>query len=77
MRPSLGLLVSHAWLTNDGGEAFDPTWRDSSGTKNQDCFYFGIEFPTPAVGEILMERGYYGLLDPIDDVLAAALAHAS
>lgn len=68
LRPSSGLLVAHAWLVHDG-EAFDPTWKDLSGGHNLDCLYFGVEFPTSVVGKILSARGYYGMLDPVDDLV--------
>jgi hypothetical protein len=73
MRPSLGVPTGHAWLTREG-EAFDPTWRDMSGRQNLDCHYYGVAFSPVALGRLLVDRGYYGLLDPADDAIAMALA---
>lgn len=76
MRPSIGMLISHAWLTRDG-EAFDITWKDFKGGDNLDCLYFGVEFSARAVGKIILKRGYYGLLDPADDFVVSALTEGS
>lgn len=76
MRPSLRRLVPHAWIACDG-QAFDLTWQDLSGGDNLDCLYFGVEFPTVALAKILVERRYYRLLDPVDDLVRAAFMQAS
>lgn len=39
LRPSLGLLIYHAWCVTPDGKVVDPTWDDP-----ETCQYFGIEF---------------------------------
>jgi hypothetical protein len=59
-----GLLIHHAWVTNDGMHAIDPTWDDAPTSA-----YFGIAFSTKVVGQALTQRRTWGLLDPLDDKL--------
>jgi hypothetical protein len=38
--PGVGIPVHHAWLTLDGTDAIEVTWRDRA----SECHYFGISF---------------------------------
>lgn len=71
IRPKFGLLMAHAWIARDG-QALDLTWTD-----NLDCYYFGVEFPVKALAAIISVRGYYGLLDPVDDFVRQVLGNTS
>ncbi|MEO5805057.1 hypothetical protein [Devosia sp.] len=66
--PGSQFPVRHAWLSLDG-RAIDPTWWPHSPRST----YFGVEFPTVTVARAMVERGYYGLLDPIDDLVRSGL----
>lgn len=57
-----GLCCQHAWITLDGVHAIDVTWPEAPA-----CHYFGIEFPQPVLARWVRRRGYWGLLDPVDD----------
>ena len=60
--------VWHAWLTTDG-TAIDQVWPESVSMQS---FYFGVEFSMATLAAMLLARGYYGLLDPVDDKLMAS-----
>ena len=55
-----GVPLAHAWVSNDGATAVDPTWRDTSidGTPE----YFGIAFESRFVRETLLKTRHYGVL---------------
>jgi hypothetical protein len=53
-----GLIpMSHAWLVNDAGEIWDPTWEYEAETE-----YFGVAFNTEYLRKTIMETEYWGLL---------------
>ena len=60
--------VWHAWLTTDG-TAIDQTWPEAISMQS---FYFGVEFSVATLAAMVFARGYYGLLDPVDDELIAS-----
>ncbi len=47
---------AHAWCVDDAGEIHDPTWPNGSD-------YFGIPFTHNGLANLLLEIGYYGILD--------------
>ena len=53
--------VPHAWLTLDGINAVDVTWRQSP----SECFYFGIPYQKFVLERFLRRTGTWGpLLEP-------------
>lgn len=61
LRPSLGLLIHHAWVTNAEGHVLDLTWRDP-----EQCLYFGVPFTEEELRQELVKNEVYGLLVPFD-----------
>ncbi|QRM34455.1 hypothetical protein [Microvirga sp. VF16] len=70
MGPNKAQVIKHAWLTSDGTDAIEPTGksRDASGG-----YFFGVQFSTRALAELLLLRGYQGLIDPVDEALISAM----
>jgi len=66
--PGSPLPVHHAWLARDGA-VIDLTWRWA-----HEAAYFGIEFPPALVAQAMFARGYYGMLDPVDDLITSSIA---
>jgi len=68
-----GACCQHAWITIDGVHAIDVTWRNAV-----QCHYFGIVFPAEVLATWMLKRGYWGLLDPVEDelLLDAGLSRA-
>jgi hypothetical protein len=60
--------LRHAWVTGDGTTAIDPTWR-----KPEHMSYFGTVFPTKGVAMLMLIRGHYRILDPLDAFAFQAL----
>lgn len=58
VRPRLGLLIHHAWVTDDAGRAVDVTWTDTA-----DCHYFGVPFEAKTLRAEIERTRYWGLLD--------------
>lgn len=59
---ALGIIpVLHAWLVTPRGIVVDPTWR-KAGTE-----YFGVPFNKQFVMRTLRSRGYYGVLDNMEE----------
>lgn len=58
IRPSLGILVHHAWVERSN-RVIDPTW-DSP----ESCFYMGVPFSAKVLSAETLKSGYYGLLCP-------------
>lgn len=54
-RPSLGLLIHHAWCAR-GSAVVDPTWSDPA-----DCFYFGVRFSRSELIDRVLQTKVYGL----------------
>lgn len=61
IRPSLGMLIHHAWLENKKGEVLDLTWKDP-----QDCLYYGVRFSTVELVENMVRTKVYGILMQYD-----------
>lgn len=60
IRPSLGLLIHHAWLADPKTqEVIDPTWD-----KPELCDYFGVPFTYKEVLVEVLKNTCYGLLMP-------------
>lgn len=57
IRPSLGMLIHHAWVVDAEGHAYDLTWRDST-----ECLYYGVVIDSETLHEQTMARGIYGVL---------------
>jgi hypothetical protein len=56
-----GGLMPHAWLTLDGTNAVDITWREPAG----ECQYFGIPFSAEVLRKFTTRTRTYGpLLEP-------------
>ncbi len=51
----------HAWCVDDEGFVVDNTWPEEIGN----C-YFGVPFNTRFVMRTLCERGYYGIIDNME-----------
>lgn len=56
----LAFPVHHAWLIDEDGDIFDPTWEYGPG----EALYFGIPFDEAYVFETMRREGYYGMLAP-------------
>lgn len=53
--PKLPLPIQHAWLVDDQGHAYDPTW-ETGGT------YYGVPVKLSYVKRTILDTGYYGIL---------------
>lgn len=58
VRPSIGMLIHHAWVVDNNGNAYDLTWRN-----NEQCYYYGVTFDAETLEEQILANGVYGLLD--------------
>ena len=47
----------HAWIADETGNAFDPTWKKMGEE------YFGVVFPLEYVNKIIFARECYGVID--------------
>lgn len=56
--PRLGISIHHAWAADDDHMVYDPTWRNP-----EECVYFGVVIPLPALLEEMNRTGIYGVLD--------------
>jgi hypothetical protein len=56
--PDGGAPVHHAWLTLDGTNAVDVTWRNSA----RDCHYFGIPFSITVLEHFMRRTKSWGPL---------------
>jgi hypothetical protein len=69
--PSVGIPVHHAWLTLDGTDAVDVTWR----TPASECHYFGISFSNEVLEKFIRRTKCWGPLlwdDEVEQVLRDA-----
>jgi hypothetical protein len=58
IRPSIGVLIHHAWITTPNGFVTDPTLVD-----NSDVEYFGVPFSRVTLMRVIKENDRYGVLD--------------
>lgn len=58
----LAFKIHHAWVVDEDGSVFDPTWDYAPGN----ALYFGIPFLDEYVRETLLREGYYGMLSPTE-----------
>jgi hypothetical protein len=74
MGPGGGGPVHHAWVTLDGTNAVDTTWRYAAG----ECHYFGIPFAEDVLTRFMIRHRYYGrlLCDYDTDMLRQVLIDA-
>lgn len=56
----LGFPVHHAWLVDEDGKVYDPTWEYEPG----EALYFGVPFADHYVFDTMSREGYYGILAP-------------
>jgi hypothetical protein len=56
--PSTGVPAQHAWLTLNGTDAVDVTWR----TPATECYYFGIRFSNEVLRRFTVRTGTWGPL---------------
>lgn len=59
LRPSLGILIHHAWLVGPDNRVFDPTWD-----RPEECEYVGVSLDADVVGRQTAKTGYYCLFAP-------------
>lgn len=57
VRPSIGLLMQHAWCIDSKDRVVDPTWKDP-----EDSFYIGVELDRKWAWDKVIDKGYYGVL---------------
>lgn len=60
---SLGFPVHHAWLVDEDGNVYDPTWSQYA---PGDALYFGVPFGDAYVFATMRREEYYGMLTPGD-----------
>jgi hypothetical protein len=69
LRPESPRLIHHGWITTDGTDAIEVTWREQADV----CHYFGIPFSFSVRRRWLKRLGYWGFLniDPelLDELL--------
>lgn len=53
-----GIVAQHAWLTLDGTDAIDVTWRRPAG----ECYYYGIKFSNAVLEKFSLRTGTWGPL---------------
>jgi hypothetical protein len=71
MSPRGGSPMQHAWLTLDGTNAVDVTWRHSA----EECQYFGIPFSNEVLNRFILRMRVWGELlrpDELQQVLLDA-----
>lgn len=73
--PDSPMLIHHAWLTSDGTDAVEVTWK-SPAEKNH---YFGLPVSSQLLSACMCESGRYGIFDegkdpPVSRALATYLA---
>lgn len=56
----LGFPVHHAWLVDEDGKVYDPTWEYGPG----EAVYFGVPFSDSYVFETFRREEYYGIMSP-------------
>lgn len=63
MNPHTGEYLLHAWLTEDGEHAYDPTWRAVLANKQVPIptVYFGFEMDTNLVIDFMRSTKYCGV----------------
>lgn len=69
LSPRLGVAFHYAWLTTGNGDAIDPTLRVDLHHHS----YLGMTFSRVAVARLTLSRGYFGILDPVDEEVLAIL----
>lgn len=59
-----GTWVLHAWITDDGKHAYDPTWKMMIGDEEHplNTLYIGIEMPIEIVARFMVKTGYKSIL---------------
>lgn len=57
----LGFPCHHAWVIDEHGQVYDPTWEYEPG----EALYFGVPFADEYVFKTMQREGYYGVLAPI------------
>ena len=67
-RSSESPLIHHAWITTDGIHAVDPSAQLCA----TNGAYFGVAFPLKSVAGLMLARGYYGVLNPVDATALSA-----
>ena len=74
--PDWDKLIHHAWVTTDGSNAIEVTWKHQANA----CHYFGIPFPLPILARWEIRLNYFGVLDcepSVQDELLAELKAAN
>lgn len=56
----LGFPVHHAWLVDEDGTVYDPTWEYGPG----EALYYGVPFADDYMFETMRREEYYGVLAP-------------
>jgi hypothetical protein len=69
LSPGFAKLIHHAWITTDGTDAIEVTWRHQADA----CHYFGIPFSCDVHARWQNRLEYWGVLDVEPEVLGELL----